>query len=79
MSPATSITNIGFVLRHLVNEKAAMKMATFKAKVHGLSCGVPKFSFDMSNTAAAAIRPMMAGRKPAKMLFTKGESLCFSK
>ena len=42
---------------------------------YGLSTGEPKFSLFINNTAAAAIRPMMAGRRPLNMFCTSFESL----
>ena len=40
----------------------------------GDSEGLPKFSFDISINAAAAIKPTMTGRNAPKMLVTVFES-----
>ena len=41
----------------------------------GFVCGEPKFSLFIRSTAAAAIKPMMAGRNPLNMFCTSLEFL----
>lgn len=75
MIPQIKSSRIGFVFLYLVRKKAARKSITLKINVTGFSVGDPKFSLFIRSTAAAAIKPMMAGRRPAKMSFTIFESL----
>ena len=75
MMPQAKSSMIGFAFLALVRKKAARKSTTLTPKVNGSSVGEPKFSLFIKSTAAAAISPMMAGRKPEKISFTNLESL----
>ena len=56
-----------------------MNKTTLIPNVRGFSLGEPKFSLFINRTAAAAIKPMMAGRKPLKMSCTVLEFLWLTK
>lgn len=77
--PKTSITIIGLAFLKRTAQNAARKIAMLRIKKGTLSEGEPKFSLFIRRTAAEAIRPMMVGRRRAKMLFTSLLSLWVNK
>ena len=71
-----NMTRIGLVFLKRVKKKAAANIPILKAKREGFADGDPKLSFVIKSRAAAAIRPIMVGRRTLKTSLTSRESLC---
>ncbi len=79
MIPQTSMAKMGLTLKRRVAMKTATHRAMLSTNSGRLTDGVPKFSLFINSRAAAAMRPMMAGRRAAKTFFTHGASLWVSR
>ena len=75
-SPQMNITRIGLAFLKWVKKKAAANIARLKAKRGRFSDGEPKLSFVIKSRAAAAIRPIIVGRRALNTSLTSRESLC---
>ena len=72
--PHTSITRIGLAFNR-VTTNAATKIMMLMMNLGRSVVGEPKLSLFINNKAAAAMSPIIAGRKGLKMSCTNGASL----